>query len=120
MASSGKHGNKKAHKRLAQSGSNLAAIQEVNEAVAEDSDSDNPWYGLPNDPVIDADMDRKVRVRRQWADIAVRIADRLESDALEEVHDRLKCPVASGDDLAKQGLEVSGHYATSYVLMWPS
>ena len=100
MAESG--GKRKTHKSTAP-GSNLVAIQEDEALVS--SDSDNPWHGLPYDEVMDPEMDRKTKLRLQWADLAVGIANRLGSNAIKEVHDRLSVPVASYDDAAKLGLE---------------
>ena len=65
------------------------------------SDSDNPWWGLPYDPVTDPEMERKTKLRRQWADFAAGIADRLESDAVKEAHARRSVPAASYDNLIK-------------------
>ena len=88
--------------RTAPQGSNLAAVQEEEEI--------NPWFNLPGDKIstgIDENVIRKVKIRRQWTVVATKIADRLESDAVDEVRRHHEAgPVATRDDLSKLGLEV--------------
>ena len=89
-------------RRTAPQGSNLAAVQEEGEI--------DPWHNLPGDTIptgIGVNVIRKVKIRYQLAIVAAKIADRLESDAVDEVRRHHEAgPVATRDDLSKLGLKV--------------
>ena len=88
-------------------GGNLAAVkeEEVVDPWRFDILYDSPEEMTPTE--IDDNVIRKTEIRRQWAIVAIRIADRLESDAEDEIRrHRDEGPTLTGDDLSKMGLEV--------------